>query len=465
MDATTLTSASFTLSSPDGSLVPATVAYNSGTNVATLTPSAALAFSTTYTARVDTTVKAADGFALAAPVTWTMTTSAAPPPPGSSLVAAYGFNEGAGTTVADSSGNNNNGTLSNATWATAGKFGKALSFNGTNAFVSIPDSTSLHLTTGMTLEAWVNPATLGAVWRTVILKERPSDLVWGLYANSSSGKPEADLASPADTLLNGVSALPLNAWSHLAATYDGANLRLYVNGTQVSSKAVTGTLTTSTGLLKIGGNAIWGEFFNGMIDEVRIYNRALSATELQADMTTAIGATGPPDTTPPTVSITAPAAGATLSGSTTVTGTAADNVGVVGVQFKVDGQAIGTEDTTAPYSVGWDTTQLINGTHTLTAVARRSVREHDHLGAGVRHALEQRHARSDRHLVGAAELRARRGPHVAAADRQRAHVRRLRSRRRTRRRSWIPTPATSRRSRTDATSSAPATCCSPTAAR
>jgi hypothetical protein len=222
----------------------------------------------------------------------------------------------------------------------------------------------------MTLEAWVDPTTLGAVWRTVILKERPSDLVWGLYANSGSSKPEADTASPTDQLVNGVSTLPLNAWSHLAATYDGANLRLWVNGVQVSSKAVTGTLTTSTGLLKIGGNAIWGEFFSGMIGEVRIYNRALSASELQTDMATAVGTTGPPDTTAPTVSITAPAAGATLSGSTTVTGTATDNVGVVGVQFKVDGQVIGAEDTTSPYSIGWDTTQLLNGSHTLTAVAR-----------------------------------------------------------------------------------------------
>ncbi len=204
--------------------MPATVTYNSGTNVATLTPSAALAFSTTYTARVDTTIKANDGIALAAPVTWTLTTSA--PPPGTGLVAAYGFNEGTGTTVADSSGNNNNGTLSNATWATAGKFGKALSFNGTTAFVSIPDSTSLHLTSGMTLEAWVDPTTLGAVWRTVILKERPSDLVWGLYANSGSASRRQTLQARPTTLLNGVSTLPLNAWSHLAATYDGANLRL-----------------------------------------------------------------------------------------------------------------------------------------------------------------------------------------------------------------------------------------------
>ncbi len=64
------------------------------------------------------------------------------------LVAAYGFEEGIGTTVADLSGNGNNGTLVNATWTASGKFGKALVFNGTNAEVTIPDAPSLHLTSG-----------------------------------------------------------------------------------------------------------------------------------------------------------------------------------------------------------------------------------------------------------------------------------------------------------------------------
>src|SRR2546430_570897 len=76
------------------------------------------------------------------------------------------------------------------------------------------------------------------------------------------------------------------------------------------------------------------------------------------------------DTTAPTVSLTAPAAGATVSGSTTVSATATDNVGVVGVQFKLDGANLGGEDTTAPYSVSWNTATASAGTHTLTAVAR-----------------------------------------------------------------------------------------------
>jgi regulation of enolase protein 1 (concanavalin A-like superfamily) len=78
----------------------------------------------------------------------------------------------------------------------------------------------------------------------------------------------------------------------------------------------------------------------------------------------------PTDTTTPTVSITAPAAGSTVSGTVTVTATASDNVGVTGVQFLLDGAPLGAEDTAAPYSASWDTTAAANGTHTLSARAR-----------------------------------------------------------------------------------------------
>src|SRR5215472_12615967 len=78
----------------------------------------------------------------------------------------------------------------------------------------------------------------------------------------------------------------------------------------------------------------------------------------------------PPDTTPPTVSMTAPSNGATVSGTVAVSANASDNVGVVGVQFRLDGASLGAEDTSAPYSVSWNTSGAANGTHTLTATAR-----------------------------------------------------------------------------------------------
>jgi len=76
------------------------------------------------------------------------------------------------------------------------------------------------------------------------------------------------------------------------------------------------------------------------------------------------------DITPPTVSITSPSSGSTVSGTITVSATASDNVAVAGVQFKLDGANLGVEDTTSPYSISWNTTAVSNGSHTLTATAR-----------------------------------------------------------------------------------------------
>ena len=198
---------------------------------------------------------------------------------GAGLVAAYSFDAGAGTSAVDSSGNGNTGTLANATWASGGKYGSALSFNGTNAWVTVNSSTSLALTNGMTVEAWVNPTTLGNAYRTVVFREQPGSEVYSLYANQS-GNPQAPLG---EVYVNGFkdasasTGLATGSWAHLAETYDGSSVRLYVNGTLVSTTAAPGSLASSTAPLRIGGNNIWGEYFSGLIDEVRVYNRALSA--------------------------------------------------------------------------------------------------------------------------------------------------------------------------------------------
>ncbi len=221
--------------------------------------------------------------------TATATTQAAT----SGLVAAYGFDEGSGSTVTDQSGNGHNGTVANTTWAATGKYGKALSFNGTTALVTIPDAASLHLTTGLTLEAWVNPSTVNANWRDVIYKGNDNYYLEGTSSNAS--KPDAGLiagGSYGDAF--GTAALSANTWSYLAETYDGTTVRLYVNGTQVASTAHTGAITTSTNPLQIGGDSIYGQNFAGMIDEVRVYNVALTATQIQTDQTTPITPTGGP---------------------------------------------------------------------------------------------------------------------------------------------------------------------------
>ena len=244
-------------------------------------------------------------------------------------------------------------------------------------------------------------------------------------------------------------------WQHVAATFDGTTARYYIDGAEVASRTVSGSVGSSN-TWRIGAyGAHPGGFFDGLIDDVRIYNRALTASEIQFDMnqpvhvanpetrrrrrardahgdrrtvhqaTLAWGAATddvgvaalqrpplddrglhtrrrqpdraadrdelhrhrasrrhlllqghrrgrrrqrrpglepgerhgrPRDTTPPTVSITAPAAGATVQRHrSTFSANATDNVAVAGVQFRVDGANLGAEDTRAPYSVAWDT--------------------------------------------------------------------------------------------------------------
>jgi hypothetical protein len=237
-----------------------------------------------YYFRVKSTDAAGNTSTSPASGTLSFTTSSSP---SKGLVAAYSFSEGRGTTIADKSGNGNTGTISGATWA-QGKYGSALSFNGVNAIVAVKASPSLNVSTGMTLEAWINPNANQSGWRTILQRE-----VDAYFLNASnSGGPL--LPSGGGTFngnvsyVSGPTANPINTWTHVALTYDGAVQRLYVNGIQVSSKAVSGAIQTNSSPLRIGGNSPYGEYFNGRIDEIRIYDRALSAAEIQKDMNTPV---------------------------------------------------------------------------------------------------------------------------------------------------------------------------------
>ena len=204
-----------------------------------------------------------------------------------SLVAAYGFEEASGTVASDISGNANHGTIQGATRVTTGRFGKALSFDGVNDVVTVADAASLD-TSYVTVSAWVYPTALSG-WRTTVIKEAPGGMVYSLYAHDNAPNPAMTIAmGGVDHATSGTAPLPLNTWTHLAATYDGTTVRLFINGQQVSTKAISGKLIVTGNPLRIGGNSVWGEYFSGRIDEVRVYNRALTTTEIQADMNRAV---------------------------------------------------------------------------------------------------------------------------------------------------------------------------------
>ncbi|WP_206641957.1 LamG-like jellyroll fold domain-containing protein [Nonomuraea polychroma] len=262
----------------------------------------------------------------ASATTYTATYKPAQTPAG--LVAAYGMNEGAGTAVGDASLYGNPGTTTATTWSASGKYGKALSFNGFSSWVTVNDAPSLRLTTGMTLEAWVRPTTVDS-WRTVIMKQHTGGLAYVLSAGSDTDRPHTVIHTAGEADIGGTASLPLNTWSHLAATYDGTTLRLHVNGTQVSQRTAGGPIRTDNGALRIGGNSIWGEYFTGLIDEVRIYNRALTALQIHTDMNTPIGEEPPPDIQAPTAPGSLAAVGG--AGNAQLTWSAStDNVGVEG---------------------------------------------------------------------------------------------------------------------------------------
>ena len=220
----------------------------------------------------------------------TPTTGSSPTPtptslPSSGLVVSFNFNENAGSTLNDGSGNNNNGSTNGTAWTTSGKYGNALSFNGSTNYVTVNDSNSLDLTNAMTLEAWVKPVSLSS-WRSILLKEKSGNLNYALYANTDSDRPSVEINNGSSNDTRGAAKISTGVWTHLAGTYDGSTLKLYINGNLVSSKSVSGAATTSSNPLRIGGNTVWGEYFNGLIDEVRIYNKALSQSEIQTDMNT-----------------------------------------------------------------------------------------------------------------------------------------------------------------------------------
>jgi hypothetical protein len=201
------------------------------------------------------------------------------------LVAAYGFNEASGATATDQIGLHNGTLQGGAARVTTGRFGNAVSFDGTDDAVTVPHDAALNLSSGMTLEAWVRPSALGSL-RSVLTKDRTGGFDYGLFANSAANHPTANVITTSAFEAAGPAALGLSTWTYLAQTWDGTTLKLYVDGAEAGSVPTSGALITSTGQLRIGGAS--GQFFTGLIDEVRVFDHARTAAEITADMNTPV---------------------------------------------------------------------------------------------------------------------------------------------------------------------------------
>jgi len=278
IDTRTLTSSTLVLLDSSNLAVPAAIGYDAATRTATLTPASPLAPLSTYTVRVaggPLGIHDAQGAALAADAAWTFRTAASASAPS----ASFNFSEAAGAVAIDRSGNGNDAALLNgAAWA-AGRIGGGLRFDGADDAMQLPNSQTLAFSGAFTMEAWIAPAMFDRerfFWWT------PSAMVT-LRADGTI-VPVAVLTGGQVGFVSNWS-LAAGVWSHVAVTYDGVALRLYINGIDAGSRPATGTLLPSSPpqAALVGG----GSGFAGLLDEVRFYRRALGPAEISADMAVA----------------------------------------------------------------------------------------------------------------------------------------------------------------------------------
>ncbi|MBM2845272.1 MAG: pyrrolo-quinoline quinone [Bacteroidetes bacterium] len=278
------------------------------------------------------------------------------------LVAAFSFNEGTGTTVNDISGNGITGTISGATWTTQGKYGNALSFNGASSYVELGNPSLLQITGSMTWSAWVNAAANPPDDGQIIAKS-DNNSGWQLKTSPDTGPHTFGVAvsasSSSHTQRYSTTVRSLNTWYHVAGVYNATTqtLDMYVNGV-LNNGTLSGTVPASqiNSTVNVNiGRRVGGYYFNGLIDEVRVYNRALTPPEIQTDMNTPIG--NPP---PPGLSISPGVAALTFARTQQFT---SNNGNVV---WLVDGVLGGSASSGTITTSGLYTPPSAVGTHTVT---------------------------------------------------------------------------------------------------
>jgi chitodextrinase len=250
----------------------------------------------------------------------------------SGLVAEYTFGEGAGPSTIDTSGSGGTGALVGATWTPAGRHGSALSFNGTSAYVDLGNPTALQLTGSATWSAWINATAVPGDDGQIIAKSDGAS-GWQLKTSPDTGVQAfaIGITGPGNQFVqrNSATVRELNTWYHVAGVYDAVarTLDIYVNGV-LDNGELSGTVPSSqvnSAASASIGRRTGGFHFAGVIDDVRVYSRPLSAGEIVADMNTPPDG---PDTQAPTAPGT-PVPSVVSSTQINVTWSAAtDNVGV-----------------------------------------------------------------------------------------------------------------------------------------
>lgn len=204
------------------------------------------------------------------------------------LVGYWNFEEGIGT-VAHDSANNSDGNIYGASW-TSGKVGNALNFDGINDYIDVGDIPILDISSAITLEAWAK--TTLTTNDTIISKDDDHgnrEYYLGLgYGVEVPGKVRWALKTTAFEDIDSSESANDGQWHHIAATYDGSYLRTYIDGIEDSNSPIvqTGFIPNTNASFRIGAMSDIGyeQYFQGTIDEVRIYNNALTQDEIVRDM-------------------------------------------------------------------------------------------------------------------------------------------------------------------------------------
>ena len=204
------------------------------------------------------------------------------------VVGAWLFEEGKGNTIIDASGAGNDGTIQGAPGWVNGKFGQALDFDGKQDHVIIPDADSLDLDE-MTVAAWINLRNYADDAR-IITKEEGVNNPWSIYSLQISGAGDTKLefrptVGGARRRVESNTDVPLNEWVHVAATFNGTDVVVYLNGEADKTEPHPGEMLTNDKDLWFGASEFWApRFFDGLMDEAVLLNVALSPEEIQQSL-------------------------------------------------------------------------------------------------------------------------------------------------------------------------------------
>jgi len=194
------------------------------------------------------------------------------------LVAYWRFDETSGTTASDSSGNGHDGTIMGDPQWVPGKLGGALEFDGSGDYVDCGSSPDFEIAVNITIACWIKVDVFDKTWQAIITT---SDSSWRVHRSSSSNNIAWGSSGLSPTDLTGTTDVSTGDWFHIAAVYNGAQKLLYINGNLDASSDSTGNITASSVPVYIGENSgATGRFWAGLIDDVRIYKRALTDTEI-----------------------------------------------------------------------------------------------------------------------------------------------------------------------------------------